>query len=60
MRLDPLVKPRSVATGIVIATDRGGPGCAAMQSLGTIGLAVRLLTNKLILISTRQRTAYAT
>jgi acyl-CoA synthetase (NDP forming) len=35
MRLDPLVKPRSVA--IVGATDRGGPGRAVMESLGAIG-----------------------
>src|SRR5579863_411842 len=35
MRLDPLVRPRSVA--IVGATDRGGPGRAVMESLGTIG-----------------------
>jgi acyl-CoA synthetase (NDP forming) len=35
MKLDPLVKPRSVA--IVGATDRGGPGRAVMESLGAIG-----------------------
>ena len=35
MRLDPLVKPRSVA--IVGATDRGGPGRAVMELLGAIG-----------------------
>jgi acetate---CoA ligase (ADP-forming) len=35
MRLDALVKPRSVA--IVGATDRGGPGVAVMESLGAIG-----------------------
>jgi acyl-CoA synthetase (NDP forming) len=35
MRIDPLVKPRSVA--IVGATDRGGPGRAIMESLGAIG-----------------------
>ena len=35
MRLDPLVRPRSVA--IVGATDRGGPGRAVMESLGAIG-----------------------
>src|SRR6202007_1079621 len=35
MRIDPLVKPRSVA--IVGATDRGGPGRAVMESLGAIG-----------------------
>jgi acyl-CoA synthetase (NDP forming) len=35
MRLDPLVKPSSVA--IVGATDRGGPGRAVMESLGAIG-----------------------
>lgn len=35
MRLDPLVRPRSVA--IVGATDRGGPGRAVIQSLGAIG-----------------------
>jgi acetate---CoA ligase (ADP-forming) len=34
-KLDPLVKPRSVA--IVGATDRGGPGRAVMESLGAIG-----------------------
>jgi acyl-CoA synthetase (NDP forming) len=37
MRLDPLVKPRSVA--IVGATDRGGPGRAVMESLGAIGFS---------------------
>jgi acetate---CoA ligase (ADP-forming) len=36
-KLDPLVKPRSVA--IVGATDRGGPGRAVMESLGAIGFA---------------------
>src|ERR1700720_2316077 len=35
MKLDPLVKPRSVA--IVGATDRGGPGRAVIESLGAIG-----------------------
>jgi len=35
MRIEPLVKPRSVA--IVGATDRGGPGRAVMESLGAIG-----------------------
>ena len=35
MRLDPLVKPRSVA--IVGATDRGGPGRSVIESLGAIG-----------------------
>jgi acetate---CoA ligase (ADP-forming) len=35
MRLDPLVRPRSIA--IVGATDRGGPGRAVIQSLGAIG-----------------------
>jgi acyl-CoA synthetase (NDP forming) len=35
MRIDPLVKPRSVA--VVGATDRGGPGRAVMESLGAIG-----------------------
>ena len=35
MKLDPLVKPRSVA--IVGATDRGGPGRAVMELLGAIG-----------------------
>jgi len=35
MRLDPLVRPRSIA--IVGATDRGGPGRAVMESLGAIG-----------------------
>jgi acyl-CoA synthetase (NDP forming) len=35
VRLDPLVKPRSVA--IVGATDRGGPGRAVKESLGAIG-----------------------
>jgi acetate---CoA ligase (ADP-forming) len=35
MRLDPLVRPRSVA--IVGATDRGGPGRAVIESLGAIG-----------------------
>jgi acetate---CoA ligase (ADP-forming) len=35
MKLDPLVRPRSVA--IVGATDRGGPGRAVMESLGAIG-----------------------
>ena len=35
MKLDPLVKPRSVA--VVGATDRGGPGRAVMESLGAIG-----------------------
>jgi acetate---CoA ligase (ADP-forming) len=35
MKLDPLVKPRSVA--IVGATDRGGPGRSVMESLGAIG-----------------------
>ena len=35
MRLDPLVRPRSVA--IVGATDRGGPGRAVMELLGAIG-----------------------
>jgi acetate---CoA ligase (ADP-forming) len=34
-KLDPLVKPRSVA--IVGATDRGGPGRAVMESLGAVG-----------------------
>jgi acyl-CoA synthetase (NDP forming) len=37
MKLDPLVKPRSVA--IVGATDRGGPGRAVIESLGAIGFA---------------------
>ena len=35
MRIDPLVRPRSVA--VVGATDRGGPGRAVMESLGAIG-----------------------
>jgi acyl-CoA synthetase (NDP forming) len=35
MRLDPLVKPGSVA--IVGATDRGGPGRTVMESLGALG-----------------------
>jgi acyl-CoA synthetase (NDP forming) len=35
MKLDPLVRPRSVA--IVGATDRGGPGRAVIESLGAIG-----------------------
>ena len=35
MKLDPLVKPRSVA--IVGATDRGGPGRAVIELLGAIG-----------------------
>jgi acetate---CoA ligase (ADP-forming) len=35
MKLDPLVKPRSVA--IVGATDRGGPGRSVMESLGAVG-----------------------
>jgi acyl-CoA synthetase (NDP forming) len=35
MKLDPLVKPRSVA--IVGATDRAGPGRTVIESLGAIG-----------------------
>ena len=35
MRIDPLVKPRSVA--IVGASDRGGPGTPIIESLGAIG-----------------------
>jgi acyl-CoA synthetase (NDP forming) len=37
MKLDPLVKPRSVA--IVGATERAGPGRALIESLGAIGFA---------------------
>jgi acetate---CoA ligase (ADP-forming) len=37
MKLDPLVKPRSVA--IVGATDRVGPGRSVMESLGAIGFS---------------------
>ena len=60
MRLDPLVRPRSVANGIVIATDRDGPGRAVMESLGMLEFASADVRRRADFTFTRQRTAHAT